>query len=117
MASGVGARGFIGRSVHEFDGASLQAFLTLTDLHPHTLAFSQPAQPAALKRRGVDENILSAAIRPNKAKPLIGIVHFNRTNAFLVAPTLGCPAKRTGGERPAGVPSSERYSGPPQSLR
>ena len=63
-------------SVHEFDGASLQAFLTLTDLHQHPLAFCQPAQPA------------------NKAKPFVGIVHFNRTDAFRRRPDTGLPLRR-----------------------
>jgi len=82
------------RSVHEFDGASLQAFLTLTDLHQHPLAFCQPAQPAALKRRRMDENILPAAIRSNEAKPFVGIVHFNRTDAFRRRPDTGLPLRR-----------------------
>jgi hypothetical protein len=42
MASGVARAGCIGRSIREFDGASLQALLTLTDLHLHSLAFCQP---------------------------------------------------------------------------
>jgi hypothetical protein len=88
----------------QLDRPSLQAFLTLTDLHPHALTFCQPAQPAALKRRRMDENILPAAILSNEAKPLVGVVHFNRTDAFLVAPTLGCRCEdERGAERPAGL--------------
>jgi hypothetical protein len=56
--------------------------LTLTDLHPHTLAFSQPAQPGAGKRRGVDEDILSPAILPDKTESFVGLVYFNGPNTF-----------------------------------
>jgi hypothetical protein len=34
----------------------------LTDLHPHTLTFRQPAHPAALERLCMDENILPTTI-------------------------------------------------------
>ena len=83
-----------GRSVQEFDRPSLQAFLTLTDLHLNPLAFCQPAQPAALKRRRMDEDVLPAAILSNEAKPLAGIVHFNRTDAFRGRPDTGLPLRR-----------------------
>ena len=45
----------IRRSVQEFDRSGLQAFLTLADLHPNTLTFSQPAQPSTCQCRRVDE--------------------------------------------------------------
>jgi hypothetical protein len=83
-----------GRSIQEFDRPSLQALLTLTDLHAHALTFCQPAQPAALKRRRMDENILPPIIRSNEAKPLAGIVHFNRTDAFRGRPVIGLPLRR-----------------------
>ena len=75
-----------GRSVQEFDRPSFRLFLTLTDLHPHTLTFRQPAQSAAPKRRGMDEDILPTAIPPYEPKPFIGVVPFNRTDAFLGGP-------------------------------
>jgi hypothetical protein len=59
------------------DRPSLRALLTLTDLHSHTLTFRQPAQPAALERRRMDENILPTAILAYKTKSLIGIVPFD----------------------------------------
>ena len=68
------------------DRPSLRPFLTLTDLHPHTLTFRQPAQPASLERRRMDENILPTTILPYETKPLIGVVPFNRTDAFLSGP-------------------------------
>ena len=78
----------------QLDRPSLQAFLTLTDLHPHALTFCQPAQPAALKGRRMDENILPATILSNEAKPLVAIVHFNRTDAFRGRPVIGLPLRR-----------------------
>jgi hypothetical protein len=57
--------------------------LTLPDLHPHTLAFSQPDQPGACKCRGVDEDILSPAILTDKTESLVDLVHFNGPNTFL----------------------------------
>jgi len=89
--------------LQQFDRPSLQAFLTLTDLHPHALTFCQPAQPAALKRRRMDENILSAAILPYEAKPLFAVVPLDRTDAFLGRPDVGLPLRRGTTERPAGV--------------
>ena len=89
-----GARGLRRSSVQEFDRPSLQAFLTLTDLHAHALTFCQPAEPAALKRRRMDENILPAPILSNEAKPLVGIVHFNRTDAFRSRLGTGLPLQR-----------------------
>ena len=91
----IGARaGRIGHSIQEFDRPSLQALLTLTDLHLHALTLCQPAQPAALKRRRMDENILPAAILSNEAKPLVGIVHFDRTDAFRRRPGTGLRLRR-----------------------
>ena len=73
----------------QFDRPSLRPFLTLTDLHPHTLTFRQPAQPAALKRRRVDENILPTTVLPYEAKPLFAVVPFDRTDGFLGRPDAG----------------------------
>ena len=91
----IGARGlnWCVQSTSSIDRAS-RPFLTLTDLHPHTLTFCQPAQPAALERRRMDENILPAAILSNEAKPLVGIVHFDRTDAFRRRPDSGLPLRR-----------------------
>jgi hypothetical protein len=58
-------------------------------LHPHPLTFREHAQPAPIERFGMDENILPTAILPYEAKSLIGVVPFNRTDAF-----LGCPNAR-----------------------
>ena len=79
--------------------------MALADLHPHTLAFSQPAQPPALKCRHVDENILSSAILANKTKSFVGFVHFDGTNAFLRRPDL---AKYEGRGVPPVCPSPSR---------
>ena len=91
----IGARaGRIGHSIQELDRPSLQALLTLTDLHPHPLTLCQTAQPAALKRRRMDEYVLPAAILSNEAKPLGGIIHFDRTDAFRGRPDSGLPLQR-----------------------
>jgi hypothetical protein len=57
--------------------------LTLADLHPHTLTLRQPAQPTALERCRMDEDILPTAIRPYEPKSFFGVVKFDRTDAFL----------------------------------
>ena len=67
----------------EFDGLSLKPFLTLADLHPHTLAFSQPAQPAASKCRGVNKQILSPVILTDETESLVGLVDFYGPKTFL----------------------------------
>jgi len=69
-------------SVQEFDGAGLQPFLTLPDLHPHTLAFNQPAQPGARKCRRVYEDIFPTVGLADKAEPLIGLVHLDGADTF-----------------------------------
>ena len=66
----------------ELDRLGLEPFLTLTDLHPNTLAFSQPAQPGPGERSGVDENILASAILLDKTESLVGLVHLNGTSTF-----------------------------------
>jgi len=43
------------------------------------LAFDQPTHPGALKRRGMDENILAAIVRLNKAETLLVVVEFHGT--------------------------------------
>src|SRR4029079_11835212 len=92
-----------GRSVQEFDRPSLQAFLTLTDLHLNPLAFCQPAQPAALKRRRMDE-ALPLPSCPTKPNPLLALYILTEPTHSVVAPTPGsrCEDER-GAERPAGV--------------
>ena len=93
------------RSVHEFDGASLQAFLTLTDLHQHPLAFCQPAQPAALKCRCWTKTSFPPPSGPTKPNPLSALYILTEPTLSVVAPTLGCRCEdERGAERPAGVP-------------
>jgi hypothetical protein len=58
-------------------------------LHPHTLTFRQIAQPTALERLRMDENILPTTILPYETEPLIGVVPFDRTEAFLGRPDAG----------------------------
>jgi hypothetical protein len=48
--------------------------LALADLHPHTLAFDQSAQPGACECRGMNKDILAPAILPNETEPLVGFV-------------------------------------------
>ena len=38
----------------------------------------------------MDENILAAVVLPYESESFIGVVPFNRTDAFLVGPTPGC---------------------------
>jgi hypothetical protein len=61
----------------------------VTDLHPHTLTFRQIAQPTALERLRMDENILPTTILPYETEPLLGVVPFDRTDAFLGRPDAG----------------------------
>src|SRR5438552_7449757 len=42
----------------------------------------------------MDENILASAILPYEAKPLVAIVHFNRTDAFRGRPDTGLLLRR-----------------------
>jgi hypothetical protein len=70
------------RSVQEFDRPSLRPFLTLTDLHPHSLTFGQPNQPAALERRRMNEyilpsDILSSADRVKRESSEMGNTFFH----------------------------------------
>jgi hypothetical protein len=63
--------------------------VTLTDLHSHALTFRQPAQSAALKRFRMDKNILPTIILLYETEPLMSVVPFNRTDAFLSRPDAG----------------------------
>ena len=56
-------------SVQQLDRSGLGPFLTLTDLHPHTLTFRQLTQPAPIERRGMNEDILAAAVRRYETEP------------------------------------------------
>jgi hypothetical protein len=49
----------------------------LTDLHPHTLTFRQLTQPAPIERRGMNEDILAAAVRRYETEPFFDIVPFD----------------------------------------
>jgi hypothetical protein len=75
-------------SFQEFDRASLEALLTLTDLHPYPLAFRQFAQSAASKRCRMHENILAAVILAYEAKPFLAVVHFHTAEGFRYRPEL-----------------------------
>jgi hypothetical protein len=66
-----------GRSVQELDRSRLRPFLTLTDLHPHTLPFRWLIQSAALERRGMNEDVLAAAVRRYETKPFLEVVPFD----------------------------------------
>src|SRR3981189_942484 len=91
----------------QLDRPSLQAFLTLTDLHPHALTFCQPAQPAALKRRHMDETSFPPPSCPTKPNPLSALYTLTEPTHSVVTPTPGCRCEEErGAERPAGVCSS-----------
>ena len=63
--------------VQQFDRPGLRSFLTLLNLHPHTLTFRQLTQSAPIKRRGMHEDILAAAILRYETEPLLRVVPFN----------------------------------------
>jgi hypothetical protein len=46
-------------------------------LHPHTLTFRQLTQPAPIERRGMNEDILAAAVRRYETEPFFDIVPFD----------------------------------------
>jgi hypothetical protein len=48
--------------VQQFDRSSLRPLLTLTDLHPHTLAFRQLIQSTSFKGRGMNEDVFTTYI-------------------------------------------------------
>ena len=73
----------------QFDRPSLRPFLTLTNIHSHTLTFRQPAQSAAFEGPHMDEYILPAAVLAYETKPLFAVVPFDRTDAFLGRPDAG----------------------------
>lgn len=87
-------------SVQEFNCSGLRPFLTLPDLHPHTLAFCQRGQPAALERRGMDENILPTAILAYETNPLSALYHLTEPMHSSVVPMPGCRGRpERGAER------------------
>ena len=64
-------------SVQDLDRSGLRPFLTLTDLHPHTLTFRQLTQPAPIERRGMNEDVLATAVRRHETEPFFEIVPFD----------------------------------------
>src|SRR5438132_2330203 len=67
-------------SVQWLDRPHLLPLLALSNLHPHTLTFCQPAQPAAFERRHMDEYILPTVVPTYEAEPLLGVVPLYRTD-------------------------------------
>ena len=70
-------------SVQQFDRSGLRPFLTLADLHPHTLTFGQLTQSAPIEGRGMNEDVLATTILRYETEPLFDIVPFDRTETFL----------------------------------
>src|SRR6185295_13884563 len=69
--------------IQRLDRSGLGPFLTLTDLHPHTLAFRQLSQPAPIECRCMNEDILATTILRCETEPFFDIVPLNRTETFL----------------------------------
>jgi hypothetical protein len=57
------------------------------------LTFRQIAQPAALERLRMDENVLPTTILPYETEPLLGVVPFDQTDAFLSQSDVGLPLR------------------------
>jgi hypothetical protein len=69
--------------VQDLDRSGLGPFLTLADLHPHTLTFRQLTQSAPIESRGMNEDVLSTTILRYETEPLFDVVPFDRTETFL----------------------------------
>jgi len=70
-------------SVQQFDRSGLRPFLTVADLHSHTLTFRQLTQSAPIEGRGMNEDVLATAILRYETESLFDVVPFNRTETFL----------------------------------
>src|SRR4029077_21154473 len=70
-------------SVQQFDRSGLRPFLTVADLHSHTLTFRQLTQSAPIEGRGMNEDVLATTILRYETKPLFDIVPFAQTETFL----------------------------------
>ena len=88
-------------SVQQFDRSGLRPFLTVADLHSHTLTFGQLTQSAPIEGRGMNEDVLATTILRYETEPLFDIVPFDRTETFLCRsrswPWRGGTRRRTRG--------------------
>src|SRR4051794_36781085 len=82
------------------DGRSLRALLALHDLHGHRLAFGQRRDAAALERRGMHEDVASAAFRGDEAEALLRAVPLHGPAHLL--------GRAGGGEAAAGRAAARR---------
>jgi len=59
--------------LRQTDPDGLWTFAAFGDIHDHTLAFVERADPGPLERRGVDKRVLAALVANDKSKALLGI--------------------------------------------
>jgi hypothetical protein len=70
-------------------------------LHPHTLTFRQLTQPAPIERRGMNEDILAAAVRRYETEPFSTLYHLTEPRHSSVGPAPGLEEGRVEGRRSA----------------
>jgi len=88
-------------SVQQFDRSGLRPFLTVADLHSHTLTLRQLTQSAPIEGRGMNEDVLATTILRYETEPLFDVVPLTEPRHSSVAPAPGRCEEGRGEGRPA----------------